>query len=183
MATRGYKSSINLGLPSVPDPPDPAFFSEFTRLYNAIRNLSLALDAYTGALPQDAEFFSETPATQTILTQNTQRLYVLFSENASYGQTIHLWNDAGTLKARLANATAAGKPVRAWCSTTTGVISGQWGEVMLGGLCTAIGSLTPGQTYYAGNTAGAIAPTAGTISQKVGYAISPALFIFQPELI
>lgn len=178
-----YKSSINTGLPNIPDPPDPAFFAEFTRLYNAIRNLTIAVDNYTGALPQDPSFYSQTAATQTLLSQNTQRLYVLFSETASYGKTINLYSNAGILNARLSNATAAGKPVHAWCSTATGVIAGAYGEVMLGGLCTAIGSLTIGQTYYAGNTAGAIAPTAGTVSQKIGYAIGASLLIFKPDLI
>lgn len=178
-----YKSSINTGLPNIPDPPDPTFFAEFTRVYNAIRNLTIAIDAYTGALPQDAAYFSQTPATSTILSQNTQRFYVIFSEAVGYGKTVNFWNNAGVVNARLSNATAAGKPIHAWCSTAGGVGAGAWGEVMLGGLCTAIGGLTIGTTYYAGNTAGTIAPTAGTISQKIGYAIGPALFIFQPDLI
>lgn len=178
-----YKSSVNTGLPNIPDPPDPAFFAEFTRVYNAIRNLTIALDAYTGSLPQDAAYFSQTPPTSTLLSQNTQRLYVKFSDTMSYGQTVNLWNNAGILNARLSSAAAAGKPIHAWCSTAGGVISGAYGEVMLGGLCTAIGSLTIGQTYYAGNTAGTIAPTPGTVSQKVGYAIGPAFLIFRPDLI
>ena len=178
-----YKSSINTGLPNVPDPPDPTFFAEFTRIYNAIRNLTIAIDAYTGALPQDAQYFSQTPPTSTILIQNTQRLYVKFSETAGYGSTINLWSNAGVLNARLSNASAAGKPIHAWCSTAGGVTSGNYGEVMLGGLCTAIGGLTIGQTYYAGNTSGTIAPTAGTVSQKIGYAIGTAMLIFKPDLI
>lgn len=178
-----YKSSINTGLPNIPDPPDPLFFAEFTRVYNAIRNLTLAVDAYTGSLAADPSYYSQTPATQTILSQNTQRLYVLFSDTATYGQTINLYNNAGVLNARLSNASAAGKPVHAWCSTAGGVTSGNWGEVMLGGLCTAISGLTIGQTYYAGNTAGTIAPTAGTVSQKIGYAIGATLLIFKPDLI
>ena len=178
-----YKSSINTGLPNIPDPPDPAFFAEFTRIYNAIRNLTLAVDSYTGSLPQDPDFYDETPATSTILSQNTQRLYVKFSEAATYGKAINLYNNAGVLNARLSSAAAAGKPIHAWCSTASGVTIGNYGEVMLGGLCTAIGGLTIGQTYYAGNTAGAIAPTAGTVSQKIGYAIGPTLLIFRPDLI
>jgi len=179
----GFKSSINTGLPNLPDPPDPAFFAEFVRIYNAIRNIQIAVDSYTGALPQDAAYYSQTLATSTILTQNTQRLYVKFSEAATYGATINLWNNASVLNARLSSASAAGKPIHAWCSTAGGVASGAYGEVMLGGLCTAIGGLTIGATYYAGNTAGTIAPTAGTVPQKIGYAIGAALLIFNPDLI
>jgi hypothetical protein len=178
-----FKSSVNTGLPNIPDPPDPAFFSEFTRVYNAIRNLALALDSYTGALTQDSSVYSQITPPSSILVQNTQRLYVLFSEAATYGQTINLWNNAGILNARLSNASAAGKPIHAWCSTAAGVAIGAYGEVMLGGLCTAIGSLTPGSTYYAGNVSGTIAPTAGTISQKIGYALGASYLFFKPDLI
>lgn len=178
-----YKSSVNTGLPNIPDPPDPAFFAEFTRLYNAIRNLTIAMDNATGSLPQEPQFYSQTLPVQTLLSQNTQRLYVQFTETATYGKTINLFNNAGSLGARLSNASAAGKPIHAWCSTAGGVTAGQFGEVMLGGLCTAIGGLTIGQTYFAGNTAGAIAPTAGTVSQKIGYAIGASLLIFKPDLI
>jgi len=176
-----YKSSINTGLPNIPDPPDPTFFAEFTRVYNAIRNLTIAVDSYTGALPVEPQYYAQTAPTSTLLSQNTQRLYVKFTDAAAYGQTLDLWDNSGSLAARLSSAAAAGKPVRAWCSTAGGVLVGGYGEVMLGGLCTAVSGLTIGQTYYAGNTAGTIAPTAGTVPQKIGYAIGPALLIFQPD--
>lgn len=177
-----YKSTINTGLPNTPDPPDPAFFPEFTRVYNAIRNLTIAVDAYTGALAADPAYHSQTPISTTILSQNLQRVYVLFSDTVTYGQIINLYNNAGALNARLSSASTA-KPGHAWCSTVGGVTAGNWGEVMLGGLCTAIGSLTPGATYYLGNTSGAIAPTAGTLSQKVGFALGASLLFWKPDLI
>ena len=178
-----YRSTINTGLPNIPDPPDPKFFAEFQRVYNAIRNLTLALDSYTGALAQDPEFYSETPPTTTILLQNTNRLYVVFSENVSYGQMVNLYNNAGTLTARLASAASAGKQAHAWCSTVAGVTAGNYAEVMLGGLCTAISGLTPGQSYYLGNTAGAIAPTTGTVNQIVGFALTSVNLYFKPTLL
>lgn len=177
-----YRSSINTGLPNIPDPPDPAFMSEFIRIYNAIRNLTVAVDSYTGSLPQEAQYYSQTLPTATILNQNTQRLYVKFSEAVAYGQVVNLWNNSTVLGARLASASAA-TPAHGWCSTAGGVAVGAYGEIMLGGLCTAIGGLTIGQTYYLGNTAGAIAPTAGTLSQKLGYAIGANYLIVRPDLI
>ena len=175
-----YKSTINTGLPNIPEPPDPAFFAEFARVYNAIRNLTVAVDAYTGALAAEPQYFSATPITSTVLTQNGQRVYVLFTEAAGYGQIINLYNNAGALGARLSNASAA-KPGHAWCSTAGGVAINSWGEVMLGGLSTAFAGLTPGATYYLGNTAGAIAPTVGTLAQKLGYALGSNLLFFRPD--
>lgn len=178
-----YKSSINTGLPNIPDPPDASFFAEFTRVYNAIRNLTIAIDNYTGALPADAIYYSQTLPASTLLSGNLNRFYVRFSEAATYGQVINLWNNAGTVNARLAKASTAGYHMHGWCSLPAGVASGAYSEVILGGLCAAIGGLTPGTTYYLGNTAGTIAPSAGTVSQKIGYAIGTSNLIVQPDLI
>ena len=177
-----YKSTINTGLPNIPDPPDPKLFAEFARVYNAIRNLTIAIDSYTGALAQEAQYFSQTYAPTTVLQQNVLRFYVQFSESISYGQTVNLWNNAGTCNARLASASAS-KPMHAWCSTAGTITAGNWGEVMLGGLCTAISGLSPGTTYYLGNTAGAVAPSAGTLSQKIGVALGPNYLFVKPDLI
>ena len=180
-----YKSSVNSGLPNIPDPPDPAFFPEFTRVYNAIRNLTIALDTYTGALAAEPQFYSQTLPAASILTQNTQRLYVKFGAAITYGQVVHLYNVSGVLTAELASAATSAKPMHGWCSI--GAVAGAFGEVMLGGLCTAIGTiafpLTPGATYYLGNTAGTIAPTAGVSSQKIGYALAIDRLFVQPQLI
>lgn len=178
----GYKSSINTGLPNLPDPPDPAFLSEFIRIYNAIRNLSVAIDAYTGAQSADPEAFSSTPVSSTVLTQNMMRVYAKFDFTSTYGKTVYFYLNSGILTAGLSDATNAAKKMRGWCSTVAGVTSGEYGEVMIGGLCTAIGGLTVGTVYYNGNTPGTLANTPGTISQKVGYAIGTAALIVTPEL-
>jgi hypothetical protein len=175
-----YKSTVNTGLPNLPDPPDPAFFAEFTRVYNALRNLTVALDAYTGALPAEPQYYSSTPISTTVLSQNQHRVYVQFQEAASYGQIVNLYNNGGALGARLSNASAA-RPGHAWCSTAGGVLVGGWAEVMIGGLCLAFSGLTPGATYYLGNTAGSIAPTAGVLSQKMGYALGATQLFFRPD--
>lgn len=180
-----YRSSVNTGLPNIPDPPDPAFFPEFTRLYNAIRNLTIALDSYTGALPAETQYYDQTPPSASILTQNSMRLYVKFGVAIAYGQVVHLYNNAGVLTAELASAVNATKPMHGWCSIAGA--AGAFGEVMLGGLCSAIGTvgspLVPGATYFLGNTAGTIAPTAGTSSQKIGYALAINRLFVQPQLI
>jgi hypothetical protein len=175
-----YKSTINTGLPNVPDVPDSKFFAEFLRVYNAIRNLTIAVDAYTGAQAQEAEFYSQTPVTQTLLTQNSLRVYVQFSEAITLGQTVNLWDNAGTLNGRLSSASTS-RPMHGFCTIAAG--AGEFGEIRLGGLCTLIGGLTPGATYYLGNTAGTIANSAGTLSQRVGFALGTSQLFVQPQLI
>ena len=178
-----YTSSVNTGLPNIADPPDPSFFPEFTRVYNAVRNIALALDAYTGFVGVDKQFWGQTTPATSLLSQNLQRLYVPASVNISYGQTVNLYSNAGVLTARLANASAAGTPMHGWCSTSGGVLAGATGEFMLGGLCPAISGLTIGSTYYQSNTAGSIGLAAGTISQKVGFAIGTTQLMVRPDLV
>lgn len=178
----GYKSSVNTGLPNIPEPKDPEDFAELARIYNAIRTLAVALDAYTGAIATEPEFQSQTPPTSTLLVQNMQRLYVKFDTDITYGKTVYLYESLGLLRAGLASAADPVKRMRGWCNTVGGVLSGDYGEVMLGGLCTAIGGMTAGVTYYAGNTAGTIANAPGTYSQKVGFAISSTQIFMRPEL-
>jgi len=175
-----YKSSINLGLDNIPDPPDNTFFGIFVRVYNAIRNLAIALDSYTGTLdPESADLpqlgFSGLRA------QNTLRLPVIFGVAITAGQIVHLYNDAGTLKAELASALTTAKPAHGWCSIPAGV--GEYGEIRLGGLCELIGGLTPGATYYLGDAAGTIAVTAGTTTQRVGTALGASAIYVTPTLV
>lgn len=177
-----YKSSINTGLPNIPDPPLPEMLSELIRIYNAIRNVTVAIDAYTGGLAADESTYSQTPPTTTLLLQNMTRLYLKFDFTAAYGQTVYFYSNAGVLTAGIANATIVGRQMRGWCSTAAGVTSGNYGEVMLQGLCTAIGGLTIGTTYYNGNTPGTVANSPGTISQKVGFAIGTNQIFMRPEL-
>ena len=176
-----YKSSINLGLDNIADPPDPSFFGIFTRVYNAIRNLALALDAYTGRDDPDQNVFSQIPASSSVGTQRLLRVYCIFGVAITPGQIVHLYNDAGVLKAELASALTSAKPMNGWCQTGAG--AGQWGEVIVGGLCELIGGLTPGVTYYLGDTAGTIAPTTGTTTQRVGFALGAATIYMNPELV
>jgi hypothetical protein len=176
-----YKSTINTGLPNIPEVPDPRFLAEFVRVYNAIRNLTIAVDAYAGAQAQEAEFYSQTPATQTLLSQNVLRLYVPFTVTMTLGQTVNLHDTGSALGARLASAAAAGTQMHGWVSIAA--TAGNYGEVMLGGLCNLIGGLTRGTTYYLGNTAGTIANSAGVVSQRVGYAIGTSQIFMQPQLI
>lgn len=176
-----YKSSINTGLPNIPDPPDPLFFAEFQRLYNAIRNLTIAIDSYTGALPAESTAYSQTPLTSSLLSQNLLRVYCPFNVTLAFGQMVNLYSVSGVLTARLAAANIAGLQCHAWCSIPA--TAGSYGEVMLGGLCRGVSGLTPGVTYYLGNTPGTIASTPGTVSQKIGYGLGSSSLFFNPALV
>lgn len=176
-----YKSSINLGLDNIADPPEPAFFAIFTRVYNAIRNLAIALDSYTGRLDADASVMPQVSLGSSVQNQNLVRVYCIFGVDITAGQIVHFYDDAGVLKAELATATSSAKHGQGWCSIPA--LAGSYGEVRLGGLCELIGGLTAGTQYYLGDTPGTIAPTAGTTTQYIGFALSSSALFVEPDMV
>lgn len=176
-----YESSINTGLPVIPDPRDNKDFLEFTRLYNAIRTITLAVDSYTGNSRVEQNLFDQTPFSSSIQSQNTQKIFVQFTEAAINGQMVNLYNNAGVLNARLANA-ATPRQAHGFCITSVGVAIGDFAQVTLGGLCSAISGLVAGSTYYLSNTPGNVSVAAGTTPQILGFALSPTQMFFKPTL-
>ena len=175
-----YNSTINLGLPAIPEPADPKSFGDFLRVYNALRILSITVDSYTGAKGQDPQYYAQTPPAASILSQNSLRMYAKFGVAITAGQAVYLYDVAGVTTVGLASALTTAKPMRGWCSTTTAADS--YGEVMLGGLMPLTG-LVLGATYYLSNTAGGISIGPGTTSQKVGFAVDTTHLFVQPQLI
>lgn len=104
------------------------------------------------------------------------------SENLAAGDLVNVWNDAGTRKARRADA-SNGRRVHGF--VLAGVTSPANATVYFSGDITGLTSLTPGNPMYlSGSTPGAstaTAPsTAGQISQEIGVAISATAISFRP---
>lgn len=97
------------------------------------------------------------------------------SENLAAGDFVNLWNDAGTLKARKADASTTGKEAHGF--VLTAVTSGNNATVYRDGTNTQLTGLTIGSRYYlSAATAGRIVTTApsatGNIVQVIGKADS-----------
>lgn len=172
--------SLNLGLPQTPDTPDPVLFNAILPMYNAIKNVARALDLYTGVLARPSGDWSVLTPADTILSAGTNRLYVLFTVAVDAGKLVNLYNDAGALKARYANASAAGTLARGFAPDS--VASGAYGQVILFGLNAGLSGLTPGTVYFCSNVDGLYGTVAGVVSQKVGYALSATDLYFNPEV-
>lgn len=134
-------------------------YYELLKLYQAIQNLTIELDRRMGAV------------------------FVTYSETATYGQGVNLYNNGGTLNARLSNLTTSAKPVRGFCSEVEGVASGSTGLVLLCGKIVGQSGLTPGALYYGSNTGGGYSTSAGTVSQLIGYALSDSELYINPVII
>lgn len=183
MTVQGFSTNTGItALPEIPQDKYPEIYIDNLKLRNGIKILQGIIDTYCGALGEDPAYWGQqsNPANWNRL-QNLTRTYALASENIAAGAVVNFYNNAGVLGVRNANATAAGKPAHAW--STTAITTGNYGEFIQQGACFLIGGLTIGTTYYLSNTNGLISNGAGTISQKVGYAIGPSTLIFRPDLV
>lgn len=106
------------------------------------------------------------------------------AENLSSGDFVNVFDDAGTVKVRKADATAAGKEADGF--VLDAVTSGQDATVYFEGTNTALSGLTPGAAYHlsAATPGGVVAtpPSAtGNVVQYVGRAISATAVAYEAD--
>lgn len=96
------------------------------------------------------------------------------SEALSAGDFVNIWDDAGTPKARKADASAAGKKAHGY--VVAAVSSGASAEVYFEGANAQVSGLTAGDVYLSATTAGAATNTApsgtGKVVQRLGTAVA-----------
>ena len=185
MPSPTYASPIDTRLPTaVPDHFTQPESREMYELFQAsLANLSEGVTKYTGAAARPVSEQSTVDPQDSLFWQNLNRLYVPCSEDLTFGSFVNLYNNAGGLTARKANATNNTKPAFGWCNTTAGTLSGGTTEIIIkGGLCRGVGGLTIGQRYWLSTTNGIIANgpavAAGNIEQYLGVALgSQLLFV------
>lgn len=105
------------------------------------------------------------------------------SEALGAGNIVNIWDDAGTPKVRLADATAEGKEAHGF--VLAAVASAASAIVYFSGLNTALAGLLPGQTLFLSTTPGAVTDTApsstGNIVQSLGEAYSTSAMSFAKQ--
>ena len=93
-------------------------------------------------------------------------------ENIGAGAFVNIFDDAGTFKARLADATDNSRPANAFALQA--ITAGNTGQVNFEGVNSQLSGLTTGPIYLSAATPGAVtqtAPsTAGNIVQPLGFA-------------
>lgn len=109
---------------------------------------------------------------------------ILASETLTAGNLVNVYNNAGTINVRKADATTSGKEANGFI--LAGITSGASGTVYLEeGLNNAVSSLTVGAVYYLATTAGGLTTTApsasGNVVQEVGKALSATELLFRPR--
>lgn len=104
------------------------------------------------------------------------------SENLAAGDLVNIWDDAGTVKIRKADANALGKAADGFVIAT--VTSGNSATAYLGGAITGLTGLTKGAVYFLSTTAGGITTdvsgyATNDIVQCVGKAVSTTDLAFK----
>ncbi|WP_254509873.1 hypothetical protein [Anatilimnocola floriformis] len=108
---------------------------------------------------------------------------IVASEALSAGNLINVYNNAGTLNMRKADATTAGKEANGFVLSS--VSSSATGTAYFEQLITGLSGLTVGAQYYLSTTAGTpsttVPSTSGNIVQKIGRALSATELLFMPQ--
>ena len=102
------------------------------------------------------------------------------SEGLAAGDWVNVWNDAGTVKVRKADATTAGKEVHGF--VLSAVTSGNPATVYFEGTNTQVTGQTPGPVYLqtTAGTGGTTIPSAsGNVVQQIGVAVSATAVNFE----
>jgi hypothetical protein len=93
-------------------------------------------------------------------------------------------SELDTTSGQISKTTAASSKARsnAFIGFATSSISASAsGVVAVGGVVSGLSGLTPGATYYLSNTPGAISTSAGTVSRKVGIALSSTTLLIKQD--
>lgn len=180
-------SPLNLFIPQNFDDAPPEVSGYLNQILNSLRLLQFFITGATGAAQQPPANWSFLDPSDTVLVGNMGRLYAKASENIGFGAIVSIFVSGGNLRVRNANATDNSRPGLGWCSTTGGIASGDFGEIIIGpSLCTGISGLTIGVRYFLDTTNGivtAVAPVAaGNISQALGIAVGAAELYLLPSL-
>lgn len=182
--TPSYTAPVDFRIAQTPpDDIPPEYRTAFSQLYTSIQQIISALTNNCGIGPRSFDQWQQlagSPA--TLLSGNLNRLYAPASEDIVFGGAISLYNVAGVLTIRNANATDTTKPAKGFCSTPGGIASGTVGEVQIVSGVATITGLTPGDPYFLSTTDGLIsnvpAVAAGNIEQYIGFAISSEALAF-----
>lgn len=108
---------------------------------------------------------------------------VVTSEALAANDLVNIWNDAGTAKARKADATTEGKEAHGF--VLSAVSSGLSASVYLEGKITGLAGMTAGARQYQSTTPGLRTETppstAGNVVQVVGTAVNATTLNFEPQ--
>lgn len=179
-------SIIQLALADLPSDTVPKeLYDDFLNLHRAIKSLALGVSRYAGIDAPSSDIWSSLAYSDTLLMANHTRMYPTADIAITAGQMVNLYNNAGNLRARLADATL---PATFACGVamTSAAIGEQFEMYWLRGLVNTIGGMTVGTLYWLSTVPGSIqniAPAVpGQIQQPVGVALTSSQLLMDIPL-
>jgi hypothetical protein len=174
----GFSSPIDIGLSANPNSlENEIIYEEFTKVYNAIRILQQKLGDFAGVGVLDpANYLTLNPIYgESIQVHRMQAIIVTSADAIAAKHFVNLYNVAGALRARRADATAIGTRAHGWAPEA--ISNGDEGIIFLNSGFETGGGLTLGATYYlSASSPGGISTVppgvAGNIKQEIGFALS-----------
>jgi len=170
---------IQLGLAPLPAEDIPAeLYDNFFELHRAVQNLLRGVSQYCGIDAPSVDVWTSLLYSDTLLESNLTRMYVVAGAAIARGQAVNLYNNAGVLNARLAQANSITTMAHG-VANSAGAIGETIEMYWARGFIDSIGSLTVGTLYYLSPfVAGAVQNTkpftVGQIVQPIGLALSAA---------
>lgn len=173
-----YVGPVDFRIPSsAPSNLDISTRLALEEVYQSLQIMARTMINYSGIGPQvPMAWESFAGKTSTILSANLRRFYARAAEDISLYQIISVYDDAGELKIRLADASDNTRVAVGYCNTASGILTGNVGEVILNSGVPLFAGLTIGTHYWLSTTPGAISTTpataAGNVEQYLGVALS-----------
>jgi hypothetical protein len=188
MAITGVDNfKIQLGLSPLPsDTVPPELYDDFFTVHRALQNLLRGVSQYCGIDAPSSDTWAQLPYSETQLSGNLTRLYPIATVAIARGQVVNLFNNAGTVGARLAIATGLANMGHGVANSAAAI--GEPVELnTFTGLLDSIGGLLPGTIYYlspsvAGTVQNAPPGAAGQIVQPIGIALNASTMIMNIPL-
>lgn len=143
---------------------------------NSINNIMRSLEQFGGITQKDVALWSSLIPSDTLLTHQLRRLYIVTSVSLVYGDFVQIYNDAGTAKVRKSNATAGSvRRAHGFCNVQAGTAAGERTEIIVGSGILSITGVVAGDDLYLGTTAGTVSTTpatgVGQLEQYIGFGV------------
>jgi hypothetical protein len=171
---------ITTGLPQLPAGQKDASFNLVLPLYQAMNSLAQSLSVVGGLVDYSQAELADRSQWASISSQNHNKIFALATTDMLFGQIVNLVLSGGKISMQLADATDDTKPAHGIVNQPQGILTGEYGEVVLSqGYVQGISGTTFGATYYlsAVGLVQTIRPSAvGTIIQAVGTGFGTAGF-------
>lgn len=189
VASLSYNNPTQLQIPRQFDPdavPDANLRHICNELLQFINNIAFSMNVDAGVGSRViSQWQMLAGSSTTLLANNHNRLYAVAGEALAYGDIVNIYDNAGVLNVRKADATTNAKPADGFNNTPQNLAIGDVGEFILAhGILPATG-LTIGQRYFLSTTAGIMSTTpavaVGNIEQYLGVAISSTALFFNSQ--